>query len=126
RPRRRALRRGRPRPARDGAGAAGGGGARGGGRRVGVRGVHGGGRGGAGRGAAAVRALVPRRLHRPLAADPEQLPDVPGGATSGGRGGEAAAACRLVAAGGVLHDACRHVALLIIKLATSRWTCVTA
>ncbi|CAL4891284.1 unnamed protein product [Urochloa decumbens] len=61
-------------------------------RRVGVRGVHGGGRGVAGRGAAAVRALVPRRLHRAVAADQGHLPDVPGrAAPAGGRGREAAA-----------------------------------
>jgi hypothetical protein len=61
--------------------------AAGGGRgRHGVRGVHGGDRGGGPRRAAAVRALVPPRLHRAVARDPDHLPPLPRrGPAPGGR-----------------------------------------
>jgi hypothetical protein len=85
----------------------GGGGAPGAGRDV--RGVHGGRGARAGGGAAAVRALVPRRLHRALAQDQDYLPDLPrGAAAAGGGGGRRPPA----AARGVVHDARGHVAQL--------------
>lgn len=70
---------GRWRPWREASGGvAAAGGARDGGRgRDGVLGLHGGDRGGGRRGASPLRALVPRRLHLPVARDPEHMPHVP-------------------------------------------------
>ncbi|EAZ43869.1 hypothetical protein OsJ_28487 [Oryza sativa Japonica Group] len=67
-------------------------------------------------------ALVPRRLHRAVAADQDQLPDLPRRAAAGARrrrlacpaapggGGDSR---QPPAAGGVVYDARRHVAQLI-------------